>query len=241
MRLLLVVVLSATMSAPVVAQSKRTSFAGENAIRVSYGRAFPVGSENLAHAWSAGPSFAGSWEHFLSDASLHNDMSVGIMFERSSHPFDAVGFMKDIHPGGNSATSASGQTATVTNIGGFGRFVGQPRRAVPFMLVGLGFFNTNRGDVLYGSPTGSGTLTMGSKSGVYVGISLGVDITLGNSALSLESGWALGASKKDEEENVNYVVCYNGSGCSTPKKQTQLLTIRAGVRHILPRTKSGAR
>lgn len=220
-----------------IAQSRSRA----KAVSVGVGLGLPVGDEVLGLAWRAGPSVVVGWERFIRTTSRDKiDISGGVLFERGVHGFDADGFTKGVRPSGDTATSASGPSASVTNVGLFGRFIGQ-RRVAPYGLFALGFFSSSRGRVTYATSSGSGVLDVVGKTGGYIGLALGTEIRFNRSAVTFEGAYALGASSKDEPAG-SYVSCTTssaaGTTCSTPTKKTQVLGLRIGFRQIvtLPRS-----
>lgn len=216
------------------AQTQRRALDGATALRVSAGKALPVGSEKLAQAWSSGPTIALSVEQFLRDPTAIRAFSLGVLFRYSSHPFDEAGFVRDFRPDGETPLSASGPTASVMTLSALGRVTLPRGRLSHSLSFGLGAFNTARGAVTYTSLSGTKTLTVESKAGVEAGIGLGVDVEFGSSAVIFETTWSIGATNKDDFEGTGQLTC-NSEGCGVPRQRTQVVALRVGVRRVLAR------
>lgn len=216
------------------AQTTRRGLDGATAIRLSAGKAVPVGSEDLAKAWSGGPTIAMSLEHFLRDPQSTREFSLGVLFRYSSHPFDEAGFRRDFRPGGDIPLTASGPAASVATLSALGRVAIPRGRVSPNFSFALGAFNTTRGDVTYAAVSGTKAVSIASKAGAEVAVGVGIDLEFLENAISLEAIGSIGASAKDEPEGAGQLTC-NSEGCGVPRQRTQVFAIRAGVRRVLAR------
>lgn len=216
------------------AQSGRRAADGAWAIRVSAGLSVPVGSEQLAVGWSAGPAITASLERYLTDRQTTGEFSFGALVARSVHPFDESGFVANARPNGAIPISAASSSASMTTVAGVARVITRRRLVSPFLSLTLGFFQSQHGVVAYASAAGSGVSAKESKNGFLFGLGLGGDAAFGALALTFEGGIAIGASNKDVPEGTGQLMCDSG-GCGVPKKRTEIASLKTGVRWALPR------
>lgn len=108
------------------------------------------------------------------------------------------------------------------------------RLASPFLSLTLGYFQSEFGTATFTSASGSGVVAADSKNGFLFGLSLGADAEFRALALTLEGGMVMGVSGKDEPEGVGQLTC-NSGGCGVPHKRTQVVSLRVGVRWVMPR------
>ena len=215
-------------------QSTRQSLDGAWAIRISAGPSVPVGREQLAVAWSAGPALAASLERYLADPQTTREFSLGAFVAHSVHPFDERGFQTSVRRSGAIPVSAAGASASMTTVAGVARLATPLRFGSPFFSVTLGYFQSEHGNVTFTTASSSGVVAAESKNGFLFGLGLGVDAGFRALAMTLEGGMAMGVSGKDEPEGIGQLTC-DRSGCGVPKKRTQIVSLRAGVRWARPR------
>lgn len=189
-RLILGVVATVAMSAalPLVARAQDRATQSDafadglipgDYLRVSGGIASGVHPQGSLRDWNRGQNLNVNWETWDAASSGVGRVGFGLQIDYSQLPLNEAQFLSDFSAGPlGRATSTSGSTARIYELGVNTRFRIPSPFIMPSISVGFGFLDWRPGEIQYTATGGSGSVKQQHRSGAAFSIGGALDKTV---------------------------------------------------------------